>query len=409
MSQALHPAILARPIGAIGGAPALFLRPAAIPEPVAGTRRTKIWEFSTNLHCSIVGTCLSTAELRQILGKLGLAPSGATDHELHHIAVSTAGRHDQAAKLLNKALDTRHKLAIAQFGKARDEAELRGLWRDAVKRGDIPGAYWATLTHHLTCQALVREAFGEVHMLSHLVGAANRADIRRLRELEEEKAALEERLARQQTAFHDAVVHRDADIQGLRQALSRRIAAEPAAVPHAEEFDTLHRLVGDLERRLSAETKRRRTAEAKLTDAQDALAVERSARLAAETEAQACREELQLFEAGLQPAQGESSVRLDGTTILYVGGRPPQIAHLRQLGEERGATLLHHDGGIEHHSALLPELTRRADIVLFPVDCISHDAAWTVKRVCRQTGKRFIPLRSAGATTFLAALHGLTP
>ena len=29
--------------------------------------RRKIWEFDTKLHCSILGTCLSTAELRQVL------------------------------------------------------------------------------------------------------------------------------------------------------------------------------------------------------------------------------------------------------------------------------------------------------------------------------------------------------
>jgi len=30
----------------------------------AAAGRRKIWEFATNLHCSIIGTCLSTAELR---------------------------------------------------------------------------------------------------------------------------------------------------------------------------------------------------------------------------------------------------------------------------------------------------------------------------------------------------------
>ena len=66
---------------------------------VAGSpRRTKIWEFNTNLHCSIIGTCLSAAELRQILKKLGLAAPDSTDHELHGTAVGLAGRHDKAAK-----------------------------------------------------------------------------------------------------------------------------------------------------------------------------------------------------------------------------------------------------------------------------------------------------------------------
>src|ERR1700733_8682337 len=140
----------------------------APPLPTAPPRRTKIWEFNSNLHCSIIGTCLSTGELRQTLKKLGVASQDCSDHELHGIAVSLAGRQDNAARQLNKALDHRHKLAVSQFAKATSEDELRTLWVQAVRRGEIPGAYWATLTHPATTQALVREAFGEVHMLSHL-------------------------------------------------------------------------------------------------------------------------------------------------------------------------------------------------------------------------------------------------
>ena len=198
--------------------------------PAAGPpRRTKIWEFNTNLHCSIIGTCLSTTELRQVLKKLGIASPDSTDHELHGAAVSLAGRHDKAAKLLNKALDERHRLAINQFAKASTEEGVRSLWRDAVRRGEIPGAYWATLTHPAATRTVIRDAFGEVHMLSHLVGAANRADIRRLCQLEEENAELRERLDRQQAAFREAVVTRDTSIQELRRALAQQVAAEPSA------------------------------------------------------------------------------------------------------------------------------------------------------------------------------------
>jgi hypothetical protein len=88
--------------------PRLVKRPPAEEMEDSSTRRTKIWEFSQNLHCSIIGTCLSTGELRQTLTRLGLAQSVWTDHELHHQAVSLAAKHDQAAKLLHKALDRRH-------------------------------------------------------------------------------------------------------------------------------------------------------------------------------------------------------------------------------------------------------------------------------------------------------------
>jgi hypothetical protein len=91
--------------------------------------------------------------------------------------------------------------------------------------------------------------------------------------------------------------------------------------------------------------------------------------------------------------------------VLYVGGRQNLVAHLRAVGEQAGVTFLHHDGGIENHPNLLPGLTSRADLVMFPVDCISHDAAHAVKLLCRQAGKRYIPLRSASATSLLAALQ----
>jgi hypothetical protein len=369
-------------------------------------RRTKIWEFNTNLHCSIIGTCLSNAELRQVLKKFGMASHGCTDHELHGIAVGLAGRHDDAARQLHKALDHRHKLAVSQFAKADTEAAVRVMWQDAVRRGDIPGAYWAALTHPLSTQAIVREAFGEVHMLSHLVGSANRADIRRLCVLEADKAALEAKLERQQQALHEAVVSRDMQIQELRQALAQRITDG-----RPEDSAALRDLIGDLERRLAAEARRRAALEDRLGVAQAEAGRERSARIKTEQVADRMRQELDAIEASLIPADnddasgGRREVRLDGIMILYVGGRPNQIGPMRAAVERLGATFLHHDGGVENHPNLLPGLASRSDVVLFPVDCISHDAANAVKSLCRQGGKRFIPLRSASITSLLAALQ----
>ncbi len=295
---------------------------------------------------------------------------------------------------------------------------MRELWREAVRRGEIPGAYWATLTHPTTTPAVLREAFGDVHMLSHLVGAANRADIRRLCQLEADKVQLEARLERQQRALHAAVVARDTQIHELRQALAQRVAAEPLSATSGatEESAALRQLVSERERRLASETRRRATLEARLEAAQDIAVRERTARLQAERTSEALREELDAIEASLiascvappcdKPSEPRlDGPRLDGLVLLYVGGRPHQVAHLRVVAERCGTTFLHHDGGIENHPNLLPGLTSRADLVLFPVDCISHDAAHAVKLLCRQAGKRFIPLRAASATSLLAALR----
>jgi hypothetical protein len=78
------------------------------------------------------------------------------------------------------------------------------LWDDALRSGDIPGAYWALLTHPATTDELMKGAFGDVHMLSHLVGAANRADIRRRRALEAENADLTLKVEKQQVQLEVA-------------------------------------------------------------------------------------------------------------------------------------------------------------------------------------------------------------
>jgi hypothetical protein len=42
--------------------------------------------------------------------------------------------------------------------------------------------------------------------------------------------------------------------------------------------------------------------------------------------------------------------------------------------------------------------------VLFPVDCISHDAMATIKRLCRLMTKSYQPLRTASLSCLLSAL-----
>jgi hypothetical protein len=68
---------------------------------------------------------------------------------------------------------------------------------------------------------------------------------------------------------------------------------------------------------------------------------------------------------------------------------------------------LHHDGGLEDRSGLLETQVARADVVFFPVDCVSHNAVGTVKRMARYMGKPYVALRSSGLTSLAAALRQL--
>ncbi len=387
------------------------------PSPVEAevTARRKIWDLGSSLHCSIIGTCLTAGELRALVRKFHSgATENPTDHDLHTIAVSAINHRDLLAKQIQKALDRRHAAAIHHFAPAKNVEELRVLWTEARHAGEIPGAYWATMTHPKTSDGLVRQIFGDVHMLSHLVGAANRADIRRLHQLEEEKAALEERLERQQTQLRDGIVSRDAKIRELNAALSVQIerhsaVATSSALGSVSEIVTLHALIADLRKLLDREVLRRERAEKRAEDLTAANTRHERSRLALEEEVLALRAEIEAVEEQLASTQiGEEpaeSLDLAGAVILYVGGRPHQVARLRSVVEQAAGELVHHDGGIEERADLLPGLVSRAQVAFFPVDCISHPAALTLKRLCQQAGKPYVPLRSASLASMLRALR----
>jgi hypothetical protein len=103
---------------------------------------------------------------------------------------------------------------------------------------------------------LVKRVFGDVHMLSHLVGAANRGDIRRLKLLEQEKASLSMKVERQQRQLREGFVERDATIRRLKAMLAHTIVQGER--PDADAyFQTTRDTMADVERRLNREIVRR--------------------------------------------------------------------------------------------------------------------------------------------------------
>jgi hypothetical protein len=104
---------------------------------------------------------------------------------------------------------------------------------------------------------------------------------------------------------------------------------------------------------------------------------------------------------------GVKSMDLSGRTILYVGGRQQQGAHFRQVVEGMNGQFAYHDGGMEHNLNRLPGLFQKADVVLFPVDNISHAGQRQVKELCRQWNKPFLALRRCGSGSLMQALEVL--
>jgi len=71
--------------------------------PPASRRRTAIWDMHHSMHCSIIGTCLSTSEIRRLLIKLGVhGAESASDHDLHKQGVTLQVKRKEAASSSRK-------------------------------------------------------------------------------------------------------------------------------------------------------------------------------------------------------------------------------------------------------------------------------------------------------------------
>jgi hypothetical protein len=380
-------------------------------------RRARLHELDPHLHCSIIGTCLSTGELRKLVPKFAdIDRYHASDLEIHHTAVELAIAGGAAAKALHKALDERYSGAIRRFDAARTPDALLVLWNEALKSGDVPPAYWAVMTHPHANIDVRQSAFGELHMLSHLVGAANRADIRRLVALEKENNELKDKIERQQARLLELSGERDASARQLHEQ-SLQLDRKPARGASELEADVqrLAEKVEEGERRLALHTSRREAAEQRAQqeeersrDLQNKLGEVQA--LLKVVQAECAELERATFASEDQPdARRRALDWVSGRRIVYVGGRPNSNAMLRSLVESAGGELIVHDGGIEDRKGLLAAALPNADLVLFPVDCIDHDSMSMLKRVCERHDVNYAPLRTASVASFIEFIARLAP
>jgi len=378
----------------------------SIKEPIKVlTNRRRLWELPKGWHCSIIGTCLKLSDLRNLARKLKVQTvqtiQCSVDYQLHGLFVKEAGEANIAAKMINKLLDKRHSSSIRKVRTMGTEDELHEFWVGALDSGDIPGPYWSILGHPSSTVELAERMFADIHMLSHMVGASNRADIRKLQIVEENLAKIEERVNRQRRQHIKNLAIRDATINALRSDIQQ--SQLKSSIPTEKEHiascncNSIPKLNNDIVQ-LSTKIKakdatiyeiqsRTRDLEALVVELQDEnkileLACSRNDQFTDET----------------------STLNLNGQCLLYVGGRQNTVRRLRSLVEDLNGKFIYHDGGVERSMKELASAVTRADAVVFPVDCISHGAANKVKRLCQQSLKPFITLRTSGIGSLIAGL-----
>lgn len=364
------------------------------------------------------------AVLRRLVQKGAPMLASDDDYRLHCVAVSEAKRRSALSELMHKELERRFALAVRQAAAARCTPTLGAWWRSM--RGDerLPGALWATLSHARCDTALEQQVLGEVHMLQHQRGAAQRVDQSRFDALVAENRAqrLEIDTLRQrshQQAGALAQQHEQALAQAMRQR-AETIGHDTAVASLRDELQALQTQVPGLKHR--AELTRQVQAQAeRIVDLERAL-------MRARQEADRARwrnddapqrrpvGEIAAQDASAAPsgqagpapipvvASAPPAAALGDRAVLCVGGRPASVPLYRHIVERSGGRFLHHDGGEEQSAQRLDATLGAADLVICQTGCISHDAYWRVKDHCKRHGKPCVFVENPGSASLRRAL-----
>lgn len=399
-------------------------RPPLQPRPAG---RLKLWELEPRFHCAVIGTCLTLDDLRQACERAGLEPhTPLADYELHHAFVAMADRPSPAIGHLQKVLERRYRDSVARLHRVARE-DWESVWREAVDQGRVAGMFWALLTRADLPLRLRDRIAGDVHMLSHLSGASRREDLQRVPTLERRVASVQRKLERNRQEYQRRHNEQRLELQRLRQRLreaqraERQLQQAQARIQELERNDLVKRLRTQVEcyaAQLADTRLGRERAESALETARRQYAYESEshcrtrALLHQVARERAALEQFVEGELAPTPCAGtatECDLDLCGRCILYVGGRQHVTAHLSRMVQRCNGELICHDGGLEDNRARLAALLPRADAVVCPLDCVSHDAYQRVKRFCKQYAKRLILLPTASLSAFARGLQEIGP
>ena len=414
---------LARGDGA-SGVSGLSSAPGASDEtPVPrGSRRRRLWELPSQALCPVIGVCLPMPVLRRKLGKVLGGQTLSNDYEMHCGAINECARRGAVSELLQKELDQRFAIALRQSSQHKTAEALTRWWTAAQQGNDVGGALWGALTHARCDAALQEQILRDIHMLQHQVGAANRADLQRLDELQDENAVLGRELAQAQSRSTRLLAERARELE-LSQAECLRLRGELMArdtltAGLREELQQLEESVPGLRHRheqarhLQTQQERIHQLERALLSARQQA--EREQRRAEDLQQALSQAERQLDQQQALIAQGaeaasgaETMPSLDERSVLCVGGRPAVVPIYRQLIERTGGRFLHHDGGEEDAVSKLDASLAAADLVICQTGCISHDAYWRVKDHCKRHNKQCVFVDKPSASGLRRALGGL--
>ncbi len=381
-----------------------------------GSRRRRLWDLPHPCHCPVVGVCIPLTTLRNLVNKALGGKAMAGDYEVHVGAVAECTTRNRVSEILQKDLEARHARSVQAFRGAKHTKAVADLWAQAVRSGgDVPAAFWATLTHPRCDEVLQEVVLRDMHMLQHQAGAAIRVDVNKVNELIKENGVLSRELARVQDRCTRVITEKIAEIEQLQTQLVEQraqvIGRDTRIAWLVQDMEQLKAALPDYEN-----AARLRTRVEQLTTRQTEL----------EAQNAQLRQQLGLTQRELSlrdkkdvtvPTTERSSdtvkeipvtFHLREKTVLCVGGRNGNVANYRTVIEKAGGHFAHHDGGLEDNQGALDSVLAAADLVICQTGCISHNAYWRVKDFCKRMGKQCVFVENPSTSALARSLQQIT-
>jgi Uncharacterized protein conserved in bacteria (DUF2325) len=393
----------------------------------AGRRR--LWQIDRTYHSSLIGTCLSLQERKELCQKLKIPVQNPAKDAIQRSLVGVASEPSPVARRLHKHLDRKYWHTILRFSEAHSSFALERLWQSAAARGESVGAYWALATHPHASDELLARVRDDAHNPSHVTGSAIRSDRMAPTRLPQSNAAFTklsvavESMPGTRIAIREFAFSRRHGRQAPAQTAAGKpdlVQGQPASLESESLALRLRKQVEDYAAMLASERLRAERAEASASEWKQ-LALRHGnwhqqlsgqlADLKAEREAlETMLERMLLEDCGTCRERDEcpAGINLCGCCILFVGGGTRQCAHFHALVERQNGRFVHYDGKLNGERPPLGTLLPQADAVFCSLDSVSHDAADRVRQFCSRHKKRLVMLPSASLAAFTRGLNELT-
>ena len=106
-------------------------------------------------------------------------------------------------------------------------------------------------------------------------------------------------------------------------------------------------------------------------------------------------------------SKNNTHYRLSGRSVLCVGGRIKLYPEYNRLIKNCDGCFMAFHGSSHDDIEDLPRFLQQADMILCPIDCVNHEAFFTVKHYCKYSGKPCVLLERSEIKNFKAGIRML--